>query len=332
MIKFAKKHCNMLVVIPCCSTKEHISAQVRSKWLREELCEVPDVTIQEYTYDETLLPNVSESDRSVSKVWSDVFLRIAPATNILVTSEPYGEFVAEYMGIQHILFDAKRLCFPIASSTVREHMLLNWKFLPNAVKRHYQKRVVVSGTESTGKSTLCCQLCKHFGGILVKETAREVIPDSNQLALQDLYTVAKCHAQAVKAALVLGQCCGCSTEEEVVPVVVIDTDVYTTQSYARLFFNDTLALSDHIYDMSSADIRVYLCSSGVPFVQDGTRVDSHQLRLDLDTSHRQTMHDFGISYVELSLSASREPGADSYDWDGRFDQAVSLISQLFCCR
>ena len=58
-------------------------------------------------------------------------------------------------------------------------LLINWKFLPDSVRPYFSIKVVVLGTESTGKSTLTERLAKYFNCSSVKEAGRDLIVDSN---------------------------------------------------------------------------------------------------------------------------------------------------------
>jgi HTH-type transcriptional repressor of NAD biosynthesis genes len=166
-------------------------------------------------------------------------------------------------------------------------MLANWHYLPDAVKRHFQKKVVLQGTESTGKSSLAIYLADFFNGALVTEAGRDLITDSGQFKEADLYATAKEHARRIE-----------KMAHTLAPVIFIDTDVYTTQSYAKFRFGKYLDIDGWIYDQNHADLQLYLAAD-VPFVQDGTRMPEAS-RNDLDLCHRKTLKEFGIGYVELS--------------------------------
>src|SRR5690606_37817657 len=135
----------------------------------------------------------------------------------VVTSEPYGEYLAEFMDIKYLNFDPEREHYPISSSLLREDLLNYWRYLLPSVQREFQKTIVVLGTESTGKTTLCQQLADHFNAPWVKEVGRETIPDSKCFSLYDLELTAKYHAQSIIKAKMKG-----------FPIVVVDTDIYTT--------------------------------------------------------------------------------------------------------
>jgi HTH-type transcriptional regulator, transcriptional repressor of NAD biosynthesis genes len=306
MIHYAVRHCNHLTILVCCSDQEKIPPAIRVSWLREELLDYPSIQILEYYYDESLLPNTSVSDREVSRQWADVFQALLPDVDLLVTSELYGDYVAEFMGIKHLAFDPERKKQAISASLIREDAITFWHFLPDSVKRYFQKIIIISGTESTGKTTLAKNLSAKLPAVLVEEVGREKIQDSNCFTEEDLYAVAIAHAEAISIA-----------KKQLQPLVIVDTDVYITQSYADFAWGKTLNLPHNIYMHNQPDLRLYLDAS-VPYFQDGGRL-SEENRNQLDLYHRKTLSVFDQGYSEITGD----------DWGARSAAAECLVEGLF---
>lgn len=304
MIDFATTHCDLLTVLVCCSDKEEISPHIRQEWLEKTFGKSANITIRVFSYAEAELPNTSVSSRQVSQLWARKFKELLPDYRVLVTSEPYGEFVAEYMGITHIPYDPARGITPVSASAIRENLARNWHYLPDAVKPYYCRKVVILGTESTGKTTLTRRLAAHFGAGYVLEYGREAIEDSNVFTEEDLYRVAEEHTRRIE-----------TTVPGSSPLLIIDTDVHITQSYARFAFGKELDLPAHLYASNKAALYLYL-TPDVPYVQDGTRL-SQSNRNRLDNFHRETLMRHNISFVEV-------PG----DWEVKFEKAKQLVKQL----
>lgn len=307
MIQFAKCHCKELVVLVCCSDKETITAEIRGNWLREELENDNTIQIQEYSYIESVLPNTSVSDREVSRIWAVEFKSLLPDVDLLVTSEVYGNYVAEFMNIQHKIFDADRSRQPVSASLIREDLIGFWSFLPNSVKRYFQKTIIISGTESTGKTILAKKLTEALPAVLVEEAGRKLIIDSNHFTEDDLVEVAKSHADAILVA-----------KKQLNPFVIIDTDVYITQSYADFTLGKELDLPNHIYQLNQPDLRLYLDAS-VPYIQDGGRL-SESDRNQLDYFHRKTLKKYQQDYFEVM----------GKDWEERSSTAQDCVEKLVC--
>jgi HTH-type transcriptional repressor of NAD biosynthesis genes len=304
MISFALTKCDFLSVLVCCDDKEIIPGEVRKAWIETTFFGVKNVAVDVLCYDSRLLPNTSATSASVSETWSVEFKKHYPNYNLLITSEPYGKLVAGFMGIQHLAFDVKKEHYPVSATAIRNDLFANWHYLPTAVKPYFALKVVILGTESTGKTTLTEQLARHFNCSFVLEAARDIIPDSTKFTFEDLPIVANEHAQRINDAI-LGDS----------PLILIDTDIHITKSYAQFVFDRELPVSEVVYNTNSAHLYIYL-NNDAPFYQDGTRLDNTDRDL-LDLSHRKTLTDHQIKFVEIAGS-----------WHNRFEQAVSEVSKL----
>ncbi|MCF6406876.1 AAA family ATPase [Chitinophaga filiformis] len=304
MIRFALSHCDTVSVLVCCSNRETLPAAVRQSWVETTFRDEPRVEVLLYQYDERSLPNTSETSAAVSAVWAEQFKLLFPDHNIVVTSEPYGELVAEYMGITHIPFDMEKSRYPVSATKIRANLPATWAYLPEAVKVSLITKVVLLGTESTGKTTLTGRLAAHFNCSAVMEAGRDIVADSNDFGIGDLYLIAQEHARRINE-----QAIGQS------PLLVIDTDIHITMSYGEHAFGTVLDIDQSILNTNKADLYLYL-NNDAPYIQDGTRLAEEERNL-LDLSHRRVLDRYGINYEEIRG-----------DWDERFEQAVTLIEQL----
>lgn len=304
MIRFALTQTDFLTVLICCSDRETLPAGWREKWIRDTFAGETRLEIKIFSYKESELPNTSVASRDVSQTWSEAFQKLLPDHSLLITSEPYGEYVAAFMQIRHIAFDRDKKLVPVSATDIRNDLAKHWNFLPDSVKRSFITKVVILGTESTGKTVLTEKLASYFRGRKVLEAARDLIPDSNLFTMEDLHRVAAKHARRIR-------------EEEVgnSPLLVIDTDVHITKSYADFVFQKTLDVSDEIYQANKADLHIYL-DANAPFVQDGTRLRV-EMRNRLDHSHRAILKAHGIVPVEIRGS-----------WQQLFEQAVALVEAV----
>lgn len=305
MIKFALTQCDVLTVLVCCSDLEAIPAKRRQGWLEDTFRGESRLEIRVFNYLESEYPNSSESSKAISAIWSRKFSELVPDCSLVITSEIYGNYVAEFMGIQHIAFDEERHQVPISASAIRNNPVANWEYLPKAVKPYFQQKIILLGTESTGKTTLTQLLAEHYGAPFVLEAGRDLIEDSNEFAFDDLYAVAHEHAHRIIT---------CDVSDS--PLLFIDTDVHITQSYASFMFGKQLDLPADIYTCNQGQLYLYL-QNDMPHVQDGTRLSEADRNL-LDTSHRATLQRYGIAYHEISGN-----------WQQRLAQAIALIDQKF---
>lgn len=304
MINFALAKCDFLTVLVCCSDKENIQGAFRNAWIKKAFEKKKNIEIRTFNYLESELPNTSTSSESVSKIWADVFKKQLPDYSLLITSEEYGNFVAVFMNIQHIVFDIPKKLYPVSATAVRNDIFNNWQYLPDSVKPDLLLKVVILGTECTGKTTLTEKLAKYFNCSFVSEAGRDIIANSNSFAFDDLYLAATEHAKRIEKSILADS-----------PLVIIDTDIHTTKSYSLFTFEKELELSTDIYNSNKADLYLYL-NNDVEYLQDGTRLSEVERNL-LDFSHRKVLKDHNIEIIEVTG-----------DWDERFEKAVEQINKL----
>ncbi|POY37879.1 cytidyltransferase [Solitalea longa] len=304
LIRFALSKCDFLTVLVCCSDKETIDGNLRKNWIEESFFDQQNLEIRIVNYNENELPNTSASSREVSKIWSDHFKNILPDYSLLITSEPYGDYVAEFMGIQHICFDRERKAVPVSATAIRNNIVANWSFLSKGAKPFFCVKVVLLGTDSTGKSTLAEKLAQHYACSVVAEAGRELIPDSKALVYEDLVWVANEHAKRITDAVAGDNA-----------LVIIDTDIHITKSYSRFIFNKELKVDEDIIQANQAYLYLYL-NNDVAYFQDGTRLVVEERR-QLDLSHRQVLDAINIHYVEIKGN-----------WTERFEKACECIDEL----
>jgi len=304
MIQFALSKCDFLTVLVCSSDKEHIADTTRKKWIKKSFETYTNIEVKSFNYSENEFPNTSVSSEEVSKIWSGKFKELFPDYSLVITSEMYGNYIAGFMGIKHIPFDIYKQKFPVSATAVRNDLFTNWEFLPDSVKTDFAIKVVVLGTESTGKTTLTENLAKHYNCTYVKEAGRDLIANSNSYPYESLQTVAVEHARRINEAIV-DKC----------PLVIIDTDIHTTISYSKFTFGKELKTNKTIYDSNKAALYLYL-NNDAPYLQDGTRLSETNRNL-LDISLRHILKQYHINFVEIKGN-----------WKQRFNKSVKLIDQL----
>ena len=304
MINFALANCDFLTVLVCCSDKENIQDTYRKAWIEKAFEKEKNIEIRTFNYLESELLNTSESSESVSKIWAEVFKKQLPDYSLLITSEEYGNFVAAFRNIQHIAFDIPKKLYPVSATAVRNDVFNNWQFVPDSVKPDLLLKVVILGTECTGKTTLTEKLAKYFNCSFVSEAGRDIIANSNSFTFNDLYLVASEHATRIDKSILADS-----------PLVIIDTDIHTTKSYSLFTFEKELEISTDIYNSNRANIYLYL-NNDIEYLQDGTRLSEADRNL-LDLSHRQVLTNHNIEIIEVKG-----------DWDERFEKAVEQINKL----
>ncbi len=62
----------------------------------------------------------------------------------------------------------------ISSAEIRADVMAHWEWLPDIVKPHYVKKVLLAGGESTGKSTLTINLANYYNTNYLEEIGRNL--------------------------------------------------------------------------------------------------------------------------------------------------------------
>ena len=154
LIDFGLKYCDQLIILLCSHSAEPISGKQRLIWLKEIFSDNHKIVIHSFHYDPAQLSDSSVSSEADSKRWGDEIKKLFPDLSIVFSSEPYGNYLAEHLGIDHMNYDEARTNWPVSSSQVRRFPLQFWNYLPDPVKPWFVKKIVLLGSESTGKSTL----------------------------------------------------------------------------------------------------------------------------------------------------------------------------------
>ena len=257
LINFGLKNCDFLYVFLCSHNKEDIPGEVRLKWLEREYKGEPNIKI--IHKDTSHMENTSVSDVNISKAWSEYMKPLFPDVNVIFSSEKYGDYVAEFMGIEHMMFDQNRYTIPISSTMIRENPIKYWVFLPESVKPYYTVKICVCGTESTGKSTMTELLSKHYNVPYAREMGREICAVTNSCNKDLINQIVIEQAKEIERKL--GR-----------KLLISDTDLITTISYSQYLFNENPdVITKEIEGMNKFDIYLYLWND-VPFVDDGTRM------------------------------------------------------------
>ncbi len=130
-----------------------------------------------------------------------------------------------------------------------------------------KKKIVVIGPESTGKSSLCEALAKHYETIWVKEFAREYLEtNGTNYTFENLYDIALGQINEEDEAMKMLF----TTKAAKPSPLFIDTDLYVIKVWSEFVFNkcDNRILTE----ITKREYDLYLlCDVDLPWVQDNLR-------------------------------------------------------------
>jgi NadR type nicotinamide-nucleotide adenylyltransferase len=177
------------------------------------------------------------------------------------------------------------------------------------------QKIVVLGPESTGKSTLCEQLAKHYGVLDCKEYARQYLHENGtKYNFEDLLTIAKGQLTLENEAIQ-------KVEQQLIDTaknkIIIDTDMYVMKVWCEYVFNNC-----HTYILDQIHSRKYdlylLCDIDLPWSPD-------EMREYPDEKPRQEL--FAI-YKDILINQNTPWGIVSGAGDERTQNAIKLIDKV----
>ena len=147
-------------------------------------------------------------------------------------------------------------------------------------------RVVVTGSESTGKTTLARELADHFGALWVREQARAYAEQVKRtLNAEDVAHIASAQIQAEDAALR-------DTLRRGDHWLFFDTDLISTVVYARHYYGSCPQWIEAEAHARKGDLYL-LAEIDIPWTPDGIR-DRPASREVLDHAFREAMTQFKV--------------------------------------
>lgn len=168
------------------------------------------------------------------------------------------------------------------------------------------KRVVVTGSESTGKTTLARDLAAHFGTIWLPEYAREYCDARGpNLTFDDVEPIARGQIDACDAAIA-----GARHD-----LIVLDTDLLSTAIYSRHYYGECPAWIAAAVRARLGDLYL-LCDIDVPWTPDAVRDRPHH-RAELQRIFRDELEALGANVVDVRGT-----------WKERFAIAVGAVERL----
>lgn len=169
--------------------------------------------------------------------------------------------------------------------------------------------ITVTGSESTGKTTLASDLARHFATVWVPEYSRiyadeKAATTGAPLDVTDVEPIARGQIALEDRALASAR-----------GLVIRDTDLVSTTIYARHYYGACPAWIDAAAKRRRADLYL-LCDIDVPWVADDVR-DSPHAREHMQALFVRALDALGVPTVTIRGS-----------WADRLDAAIAAVSSL----
>lgn len=313
--------CEKLYVVVCDNPKDteltcsisgikNIPLNLRAKWLSIELNNIEHIKV--VTLDETGIPSYPHGWTEFSKLLE---ISVGERFDVIFGGEQdYSDGNSTYFPYaSYEIYDYERSRFPISGTMIRENPLGHWDYILGSARGFFAKKVLVTGTESCGKSTLVKYLSKIFYTSWSDEVGRRYVNEylggnENFFTDDDFGAIAYFqHEQDLKAINSANK------------IVFFDTDAVITDYYSRLYMGHENVNVQKFINPDKYDLVLFLTPE-VKWVDDGQRKNPEN-RDGLDTLLTDMYMDFGFSPDKIFR-------IDGNDYNKRFNFAYNECNKL----
>ena len=169
------------------------------------------------------------------------------------------------------------------------------------------RRVVVTGSESTGKTTLTKALADHFDCPSSLEAARLYLEEQGRiLTVDDISPIAMRQIELEEIAI-----------RQARGLVIHDTDLLSTLIYAQHYYGVSPEWIRKMVAERVADLYL-LCDIDLPWIPDGLQRDSGSTEQRLDIHHQ---------FIDLLENSVQPWGLIQGSGQARFEQTLRVIEK-----
>jgi len=212
----------------------------------------------------------------------------------LVSSEPYGQWLAEMTGAQFFPYDPYRQINDVRGTWVRDMPYMMFGSIIPEFRPCLRTRVTIFGAESCGKTTLSQDLARRYGCHWLFEWARPYLEvTGNDVTEESMLAIWKGQAALQRHGITLGDR----------PLLLQDTDLFSTVGYWQLYRETLGQVPDNlIRDAEELKSDLYVIApSNIPFEPDPLRYGGN-VRETPDQYWVNVCDRFGLNYVVLEHS------------------------------
>jgi len=286
----------------------------RARWISREVGDFEHIIVK--MIDETDIPEYPEG----TKQWTKLLIKAIPEKfDVIFGGEQ--EYRKTYMSnfskeIDYVVYDYKRDRYPISGTIIRENPIKYWDYILGSARPHFAKRVLITGVESAGKTTITKYLGKIYHTSWTQEYGRfyaeeKIGGNEDFFNDDDFFKIASKQVDIDEEAL-----------NNANKVVFFDTDAVVTQFYAEMYLGHKVKRVDQFIDKEKYDL-ILLMGPDVPWVADGQRVNEDlSVREALFSELKKMYYSYGF-YEHASIQEIR---FDNYS--DRLTQSMYYIDNL----
>ena len=310
MITAANRCDKLIVAISHGVNREEIDIRLRYRWVYETVKHFPHVRI-------FVLPDDAPSKEAYTEeAWYADAEKVKAFAGEPITAVFFGNDYRPDSMWARCYPEAEAVILPrdgISSTAIRKSPLACWEQIPDFVRPFFVKKILLIGTESTGKTTLAASLARHYNTVWLEEVGREISERSGT----DLWMI----PQDFTDILLQHKVKQIEMIKRANRVFFEDTNCLTTLFYIDFLEGEekekNRALAEAVSMLNTYDL-VLLLGPDVAFVQDGDR--SEEIAADrggYTALLKRLCAEHGLKVTELNG-----------DYEQRYRRAVELVDQL----
>lgn len=287
-----------------------ISPTLRARWLSSELAEMEHIKI--LIMNEDGIPSYPEG----WEIWlSRVKNTIKEEVDIIFGGEPRFDIcnTKDYSKVKYEIYDCNRLEYPISATKIRSNPYENWDYILGATKNFFTKKVLITGIEGCGKTTLTQMLAKIFNTSCAREEGRYYFAKyfgSNEevFELEDFLGIACEQRQIENYAF--------KTSNK---ITFCDTDAVITQYYYEMYMGRENPKIEAFVDKDRYDL-VILMFPDVMWVD-------HDFRLNEDKELRYKLHN-KLKHMYIDRGFENKIIEVSGNYNERLNKAIKISKEI----
>ena len=289
----------------------YISGVMRQRWLSQEL---QGLGI------EVLLQN-DDGAAAFPAGWGEYAQQLkqtvpVPFQVIFGGEESYRDGHSRYFpAVDYQVLDPQRTQWPISGTEIREHPYKHWDYIAGAARPFFARKVLITGPESCGKTTLTRKLAKVYCTSWSEELGRDyqydVVGGNGDLFnLEDFNRIAHLQYEQDLAAM-----------RSANKVCFFDTDAVVTAFFSEIFLGEVASRVESFIEPEKYDLVIVLKPT-VPWVADGMRELGDQQKRDLSFEQLLSMYQhYGFNTAKFCL-------VDAPDYFQRLEACIAAVDQL----
>ena len=271
--------------------------ELRAGWLRTLYPHVESIV----AVDDPEKHNPEHDDPRYARMYADG-LRFLGAFDRVFSSEPRYERFARELGAAHVVVDAARKLVPAAGRRIRSDLYAHRGWLDPVVYSSLVQKVVLVGSESTGKTTLARRLADELDTLWTHEFGRELWEKQGLAGtFADHLLIARSQHRREEAA-----------RRHAREFLFCDTNAWTTLHWSLRSYGTADARLHDLVDRTLGDYVWVVCDNDFGWIQDGTR---------------ELGGDLGEAFQRRQVADLRRRGVEFLTVRGSVDERVRAVKE-----